>query len=39
MATVDTQLLVRQNKNTDANIFYDKKQAKIDKIKLQIYAG
>ena len=26
-------------KNTSANIFYDKKQTKSDKIMLQIYAG
>ena len=30
---------MKQNKKTTANIFYDKKQTKSDKIMLQIYAG
>lgn len=30
---------MRKQKPHTANIFYDKKQAKIDKIMMQIYAG
>gem|GEM_PF-3821061 len=31
--------MIKLQNNTSANIFYDKKQTKSDKIMLQIYAG